>query len=395
MKQLTNISVEQIINIIPDELLDQLSVQGKVNYSVKKLTGKIIFKLLLYSLLSVKNISLRIIEAIYNSDKFKNLFNLSNDKIKHSGLGFRISTIDYTYFENIFKHLIQSAQVNEIIFANKKILARKIDSTIVNLSSKLLKVGMDDNPGLKTLKFSVEINQGIPVNIMMFKDQKYLSESNALPEIIHKKSCKNGLNIAIFDRGVSGKKTFAGFNQANIYFISRTTNHKLEVLEELPLTENSTDSLNIISHQKIKLTNLSNDIKAEDNIFYAITGLRKETKEKIVFITNVDFLSVVEITELYRSRWEIETFFKFIKQELNFKHLLSRTENGIKVVMYMTMITAILLTIYKKTNNIMGLAVAKIKFINELEKDLMNNWHTEITPAFVENHPLLANVGGT
>lgn len=394
MKQLTNISVEQIISIIPDELLDQLSLQGKVDYSVKKLTGKIIFKLLLYSLLSAKHISLRIIEAIYNSDKFKNLFNLPSGKIKHSGLGFRISTINYSYFENIFKKLIQSPEVNEIIFANKKVLARKIDSTIVNLSSKLLKVGMDDNPGKKTLKFSVEINQGIPVNIMLFKDQKYLTESNALPEMIHQKSCKNGLNIAIFDRGVSSKKTFAGFNQAKIYFISRTTNHKLEVLEDLPLTEKTTASLNIISHQRIKFSRLPSATKVEDNIFYAITGLRKETAEKIVFITNVDFLSVAEITDLYRSRWEIETFFKFIKQELNFKHLLSRTENGIKVVMYMTMITAILLTIYKKTNNIIGWAVAKIKFINELEKDMMNNWHTEMTPAFVENHPLLANVGG-
>lgn len=391
MKSLNSISVEQIIGIVPDTLLDKLSLQKKVDYSVKKLTGKIIFKLLLYSLLSSKSISLRIVEAIYNSEKFKQLFNLPDNHIKHSGLGFRISTINSAYFENIFNYLVASPKVHEIIFADKKILARKIDSTIVNLSSKLLKVGMNDNPGKKTLKFSVEINHGIPVNIMVFFDQKYLSEENALPKIINRKSVKNELNIAIFDRGINGKKTFADFNQSKIYFISRTTSHTLKVLEELSLPSATTDSLDIISYQKVTFAHTASDIDTNNNIFYAITGLRKETKEKIVFITNVDFLTAGEICDLYRSRWEIETFFKFIKQELNFKHLLSRTENGIKVVMYMTMITAILLTIYKKTNKIIGWAVAKIKFINELEKDMMMSWHTEITPAFSVKNPSLVS----
>ena len=47
--------------------------------------------------------------------------------------------------------------------------------------------------------------------------------------------------------------------------------------------------------------------------------------------------------------------FKFIKQHLNFSHLLNRTENGIKVVMYVTMTAAILLAHYKKQKRIKGL----------------------------------------
>lgn len=170
MKNQNNISVGEIIGIIPDSLLDKLSVAGEVNYSVKKLQGKIVFKLILYAMLSAKSISLRILEAIYNSNKFKILFNLPDDKIKHSGIGFRLSTIDSGYFENIFNYLVKSQELNEIIFAGKKILVSKIDSTLVLLSSKLLRVGMNDNPGKKTLKFSLEINEGIPVNLMLFKD---------------------------------------------------------------------------------------------------------------------------------------------------------------------------------------------------------------------------------
>lgn len=66
-----------------------------------------------------------------------------------------------------------------------------------------------------------------------------------------------------------------------------------------------------------------------------------------------------EITTIYKLRWQIEMFFKFIKQHLNFSHLLNRSENGIKVVMYVTMITAILIAQCKKINNLKGYKIVK------------------------------------
>lgn len=373
------ISAEQIIGLVPDSLLDDLSSEVGVDYSVKKLKGKIIFKLFLYSILNCKSISLRILEAIYNSDKFKNLFQLGKIKIKHSGIANRLTNINYQYFEKIFHYLINSDQVDEIIFANKKINIRKIDSTIVVLSSKLLKIGMDNNPGKKNLKYTVEINQGIPVNLIFFKDQKYLSEDHALTEMIKEKSVKNSLNISIFDRGVQKIKTFTELNQRKINFISRLNKHKYLVVEELPLREKSTATLKIISDQIIRF---QNEEESDSNKFRLVVGINKETNNKIFFITNVYFLTAAEITNLYLGRWEIEIFFRFIKQELNFSHLLNRSENGIKVLMYLTMIAAILLTIYKKANKIIGFAVAKIKFLDELESNLMYGWHTEIAPVF-------------
>lgn len=179
--QTPTMRVEDIIGLVPDDLLDRLSSIHKVDYSVKKLHGKIIFKLLLYTFLTSRTISLRIMAAIYDSEKFKNLFTLAKKTIKHSWLGFRFSTINYRYFENIFSHLVTSSTVDAVLFADRKIAIRKIDSTIVTLSSKLLKVGLDDNPGKKTLKFGVEINQGIPVNIILFKGQAYLSDLASAP----------------------------------------------------------------------------------------------------------------------------------------------------------------------------------------------------------------------
>ena len=77
------------------------------------------------------------------------------------------------------------------------------------------------------------------------------------------------------------------------------------------------------------------------------------------------------MAELYKRRWEIEVFFKFIKQHLDFSHLLSRNENGMKVEMYMTLITAILLIVYKKENGLSGYKMAKLRLAIEIESLLI------------------------
>lgn len=383
MPKIKSINAQQVIELVPDELLDRLTLETKVDYSVQKLHGKIVFKLFLYAFLNSKTISLRILEAIYRSEKFKKLFNIPLGRIKHSGIGMRLSKINYEYFENIFNYLIHSPQLNAVLFADKKILASKIDSTLVLLSSKLLKIGLDDNPGKKSLKFTLEITQGIPVNLILFKDQKYLSEENALPRLIKQKTLKNSLNIAIFDRGIQRKQSFVDFHKQGVHFISRVSSQKVTAVKNLLLPETVSSSLTLVSDQIVKFAS-DEGMKPEavNTEFRVITGINKQSGQTISFLTNVIFLTAIEITELYKSRWEIETFFKFIKQELNFKHLLSRTENGIKVVMYLTMIAAILLTIYKKANDIIGWAVTKIRFMDELESGIMHDWHFEMTPAF-------------
>jgi transposase len=91
---------------------------------------------------------------------------------------------------------------------------------------------------------------------------------------------------------------------------------------------------------------------------------------QIVLITNIIELAANEIAEMYRRRWDIEVFFRFIKQELNFSHFLSLNENGIQVVLYMTLITAMLVMIYKKENEI-GYKTAVRRMGMELESLVM------------------------
>jgi IS4 transposase len=81
----------------------------------------------------------------------------------------------------------------------------------------------------------------------------------------------------------------------------------------------------------------------------------------------------VDISSFYRRRWDIEVFFKFLKQELNFSHLINRSENGIKVVLYATMIASILLLVYKKENNLKGYKIMKLRFVQDIEKSIVKD----------------------
>ena len=91
-----------------------------------------------------------------------------------------------------------------------------------------------------------------------------------------------------------------------------------------------------------------------------------ENDDPLWFLTNEFSIPIEEIIKIYKRRWDIEVFFRFIKQELNFKHFMSTSINGIKIVLYMTLILAMLILIYKKINGL-GYKSAKRKFYYELD----------------------------
>jgi fumarate reductase subunit C len=70
---------------------------------------------------------------------------------------------------------------------------------------------------------------------------------------------------------------------------------------------------------------------------------------------------------LYIARAGIEVFFCFIKQELNFSHFISLNKNGIQIVLYMTLIVAMLIMIYKQANQT-GYKTAKRRMEIEVQE---------------------------
>ncbi|WP_410541875.1 transposase [Wolbachia endosymbiont (group E) of Neria commutata] len=75
----------------------------------------------------------------------------------------------------------------------------------------------------------------------------------------------------------------------------------------------------------------------------------------------------MQVTEIYRGRWDIEVFFKFIKQNLGYKHFLSHIINGMKVYIYMIIIMALLFLVYKTRNDLQGFKIALLQFTLDLD----------------------------
>lgn len=223
---------------------------------------------------------------------------------------------------------------------------------------------------MRQLKFTIGLGE-LPQSVHLYKEQKHSSENAALGESVLSYSSKA---IRIFDRGITSRKTYDALTDKKIPFISRINlkskfqAHGTNCLSS-PI---ETQTLNIYSDQWIYL--FSEGCRKATHPVRCIKTTRKADGEEVVFVCNVDDLDAKEVTELYKQRWDIEVFFKFLKQELNFSHLINRSENGIKVMLYATLIAATLLLVYKKKNKLTGYKIMKQLFVQELEQSLVRSF---------------------
>lgn len=172
-------------------------------------------------------------------------------------------------------------------------------------------------------------------------------------------------------RGISARKTFQEFKQAGIKFVTRLNdkvNYKIikSNEQEAEAGLEADRDLDILGDYIVNLR--SRDIRWIKEEFRLIKTKHRINGKEFVFLTNLTELSAVEITDIYKMRWDIEVFFKFIKQHLNAKHFLSRDINGIKVVFYIILIAALLILTFKKLNNIDSFKLAKKRFVEQLRR---------------------------
>lgn len=256
----------------------------------------------------------------------------------------------------------------------------RVDSTIVADTCNKLKEGIDQKSGKKLVKFSFSFDGILPSGVEVFTAQKYSSEESALPQAILKHTLKEigHDNIYIIDRGLQSTRTMKEFDEQSIKFIIRSKeNRKFEEIETYLDLENPLkwEDWGLVKDSKVKLFTGKPILNKRGNIhhreekveteFRLVIIKNEKTNKEFWFLTNEFELSAKEITDYYRKRWDIEVFFRFMKQELNLSHLVSLNKNGIEVMVYMTMIASMLLLIYKKANNL-GYKTAKRRIAMEL-----------------------------
>ena len=369
LKKPKEVSVDDLMDLIPEDLLTELTKSLAVDKWVKKLKAGSLFKLILFNLLSTERLSLRLMEANFSDPVFQALApELDNDQIAWTGIRDRLIHVNSEFFQKIYEAVFQHAAH---IYGDKSLAGyhiKRYDSTMIATFSHLLegmKVG-NTKLGKTQVKLTTEFTEGFLIKMAFFKDQAHLSEERALKEVIQD-SAATPMDVHVFDKGLKSRRTFDEFDEDHLLFVTRLNksprfNFIRPHWQDDALQDN--DELEFIQDSVVQL--YTNGHQILDKHFRLVQYKVKKEDSMLYFLTNVWDLSALEIATIYRSRWDIEVLFRFLKQEMNLTHFVCNDTNAIQVMLYCTMIAAMLILIYKKENKITSYKKAKIQFFKEL-----------------------------
>jgi hypothetical protein len=380
-------AVKTILGYLPDSLLSNLTLEHKVDKQVKKLEGKIVFKLLLYGVLSSSQLSLNVLISLFDKLGFRSLIGVDdNFTTKRNSLADRLVALNSDFFKAIFEESVEIFSKHLPACQINGYNIHRFDSTLIACSSKLLDFGMQT--GRKTqnetyrynhLKFTVGFNGSMPEIVKFYDKPSDIGEDLPLSEVI-KEMAFSSNDVAVFDRGLKSRKVFDAFStegQKRLFVCRINPTKEYKVIETKMLQSNiSSPTLTILSDQIVKIYGQYGKI-SKNQFRLVIAEKKDDSTEKMFFLTNIlDDLSPIEIATIYRLRWDIEKFFRFIKQNLNraanrFSHLLSRNYNAIKNMTYVMLIAAMFIALFNKLNNRKGFKISKLTFIYELEIEIV------------------------
>lgn len=147
----------------------------------------------------------------------------------------------------------------------------------------------------------------------------------------------------VFDRAYNDYAWFHDMTRRQIRFVGRMkSNARFEVIEELAVTE-----AGVLEDQLIRLSSPMAK-KQYPGILRRVCFKREEDGKVLSFITNDTKRTAAEIADLYKQRWQIELFFKWIKQNLKIKRFIGTSENAVKIQIIIAMVAYLLLGMTRK-----------------------------------------------
>jgi len=145
--------------------------------------------------------------------------------------------------------------------------------------------------------------------------------------------------IVVDDRGYNDYRLFAKWTEAGVFFVTRMKDNALfKVIEQRTPPQNR----NILKDQIIRLTGVGAQQKCP-HLLRRIEAIREDTGEVLVFLTNHHGLGASTIAAIYKDRWQIELFFKALKQNCKIKTFVGTSPNALKTQIWTALISMLLL----------------------------------------------------
>jgi putative transposase len=152
----------------------------------------------------------------------------------------------------------------------------------------------------------------------------------------------------VFDKGYCHFGWWQKINDCGALFVTRQKiNMRLRSFKHRAIRKRTGDGFEILADDEVKLVSKSN---SRLPIPLRRIKLKRETGGVITLLTNDLTRTAVEIAALYKSRWQIELLFRWIKQHLDIGEFLGRNDNAIRLQVLAAMIAYLLLRIAAKVN---------------------------------------------
>lgn len=183
----------------------------------------------------------------------------------------------------------------------------------------------------------MDLRGSIPTFIRMTDGKVH--DVNILDELIPEPG-----SIYVMDRGYVDFARLYVLTRAKASFVTRAKkNFKCERRYSAPVDR----STGLICDQTVVLT-VAASLSAYPDVLRRIRFRDPKTDKNLVFLTNDFALPALAVTELYRSRWKIELFFKWIKQHLRIKAFYGTSENAVKTQIWIAVCVYVLVAILAK-----------------------------------------------
>lgn len=335
----------QIATFLPQRVFDRIVKEYNGNYRVRHFTCWNQMMAMMFGQLSNRD-SLRDLVLTINAHPSK-LYHMGFGKsISKSNLALANEQRPFEIYEAFAYHLIGEARkicLNIDIEFSFSDAVYAFDSTTIDLClNTFCWATFRRAKGAVKIHTQYDIRTSIPV--FMEVTPASVHDVNAMDFITYEKG-----SFYIFDRGYLDFERLYFIHRALSFFVIRAKNN----LKFKRMYSNKID----------KNTGVKYDQIGELTGFYSLQGypekIRKikfydaDQNRTFIFLTNNLILPPEEIAKLYKNRWKIELFFKWIKQHLRITEFWGRTENAVKTHVYIAVITYTLIAIIKqklKTN---------------------------------------------
>lgn len=246
--------------------------------------------------------------------------------ITRSNLAKANGSRDCKIFEEFAYKMIYIAQSKRIT-KEFEIIGRfyAFDSTTIDLCLNLFWwASFRKNKGGIKLHTLYDVATQIPTFIHITEAKVH--DMNAMDEIPYEQNA-----YYIFDRGYFDLARLFTINCIGSNFVIRERGHlQYEIIEGEDLLE-SPD--NILYDQTIRLTG-QQTVKKYPNYLRRVGFYSVEHKRTFTFLTNNFVISAKHVALLYKNRWQVELFYKWIKQHLHVKSFWGVTENAVRIQIY-------------------------------------------------------------